>query len=205
MKINFDFFTGLSCNDVFPDFSFQSSSFESLELGYVNNTPNVHFTEVSANLTHNTYQNDKPCKPKILYVGQSEKEYAHFKFKVMVEPKRMFFVREILDLFNMFKFLLGAISGLGAFYALIAFTYLSPKFQEFTAKKIIYKRKCLELRDIALKQGNFEKDIDRDKMPNLMRNFLMMATGTEVALTLAFVSIYISELSYMKFHYLQIM
>lgn len=82
---------------------------------------------------------------------RDDREYAHFRFKVLVEAERMFFVREIVDLFTMVKFLLGAISGLCAFYALIAFTHLSPKFQEYTAKKIIYKQKCLELRDIALK------------------------------------------------------
>jgi hypothetical protein len=155
MKINFDFYSKTPCDDISPEFNFQSSSFESLEVGYVKNRPSVHFTEVSANLTQNRFENKEPCRPEVHKSGGSSdhyvREHAHFKFKVLVEPKRKFFVREIVDLFHQAKFLLGAISGLCAFYALIAFTYLGPKFQEYTARRIIYRQKCQELRDIALK------------------------------------------------------
>jgi hypothetical protein len=67
----------------------------------------------------------------------------------------LFFVREIVGLFDIIKGLLGTISGLSALYGIIAWKVLYPRYQESIAKKIIYKRKCHELRDFALEQGGF--------------------------------------------------
>jgi hypothetical protein len=65
-------------------------------------------------------------------------------------------VREIFGIFDVIKGLLGTISGLSALYGIIAWKVLYPKYQESIAKKIIYKRKCNELRDFALEQGGFQ-------------------------------------------------
>ena len=104
-------------------------------------------------MTENTFVNHKPCQPNIIY--GKEGTFAHFWFKVNVDQNKLFFVREIIGLFDIIKGLLGTISGLSALYGIIAWKVLYPRYQDSIAKKIIYKRKCHELRDFALEQGGF--------------------------------------------------
>ena len=94
-------------------------------------------------------------------------------------------MREIFGLFDVIKGLLGTISGLSALYGLIAWKVLYPKYQESIAKKIVYKRKCYELRDFALEQGGFRVIEDRVES-SYLKDFLVSCCYTQLFLFVSY-------------------
>lgn len=94
-------------------------------------------------------------------------------------------------MFDVIKGLLGTISGLSALYGLIAWKVLYPKYQESIAKKIIYKRKCHELRDYALEQGGFELNEIQKVESQYYLDFFVGCCYTQLFLVISYMAYFI--------------